>query len=155
MLRWKYEKNYEKKHGAISSQFRSFSFLIHREVAEKIHFEERYSNYGYEDVKYGNDLKAKGYIIHGIDNPLMNKDIEENDVFLKKTEDAISNAYKFREELKDSVTLIQVYNKYKIIMPLVRLFYIVFKPLIKKNLLSSNPSLFLFSFYKLGYYSNM
>jgi len=152
-LRWRYERDYEKKHGQISSQFRSFCFLIKKEVAEKVKFDENYTNYGYEDVMYGKELKKMGYEIFCIDNPLLNNDIEESKVFLQKTEQAISNAKKFETELADSIYLIQTYKKYKAIIPLFKLFFRISKPMIKKNLLSKDPSLFWFSVYKLGIYS--
>lgn len=154
-LRWKYEKEYEKKHGNVSTQFRSFCFLIKKEVAEKVKFDEKYANYGYEDVKYGKELRNAGYEIYCINNPLLNNDIEESKYFLKKTEQAISNAKKFENELADSIHLIQTYKKYKVIMPLFSVFFALSKPLIKKNLLSDDPSLFWFSIYKLGYYASL
>lgn len=154
-LRWRYEKCYESRHGMVSGQFRSFSFLISRKVAELISFDERYNNYGYEDVKFGDDMRAHGYEVFAIDNPVLNKDIEESDVFLRKTEIAVTNAYKFRDELRESVTLIRFHEKYKVIMPVVRIVFKSTRSLMRKNLTGSNPSLFLFSFYKLGYYSTL
>lgn len=154
-LRWKYEKRYEQRVGYISEQFRSFCFLIKREVADKVQFDERYKHYGYEDVQYGKDLKASGFQIYCIDNPLENKDIEDSQVFLSKTEEALNTAYMFRDDICDEVTVVRTYNKYKSLGWLMRLLFIMFKRPMKANLLSKNPSLVLFNLYKLGYYSTL
>ncbi|MBQ9665470.1 MAG: glycosyltransferase family 2 protein [Bacteroidaceae bacterium] len=155
MLRWKYEMDYEQKHGCISEQFRSFCFLITRRVAATVSFDERYRRYGYEDVQYGKDLAAAGFEVYGIDNPLENKDIETNEVFLQKTEEALRVAHQFRDDIGEHVTVAHTYFIYKRWAWGIRWFFRLFKPLLRKNLLSKNPSLFWFSVYKLGYYSTL
>ena len=155
MLRWKYEKAYERKYGYISEQFRSFSFLIHRSVAQKVRFDERYRGYGYEDVQFGKDLKAAGFTIHGIDNPLLNNDIEDNATFLRKTEEALWAAHHFRKDIGDLVKMNRLSTQYRVFSPLIRILYWLSAPLIRRNLLSGNPSLLLFGFYKLGYYVSL
>lgn len=154
-LRWKYEKRYEEKHGYISQQFRSFCFMVSREVAQKVRFDERFKMYGYEDVLFGKELEKAGYKIHGIENPLMNSDIEDNDVFLKKTEEALKTAHRFQKEIGDDVTIVHIYNKYRGMGWAMRVFFAMFKGVMKHNLLSSKPSLSLFSLYKLCYYSTL
>ena len=153
MLRWKYEKDYERRHGYVSEQFRSFSFLINRKVAEEVRFDERYRKYGYEDVQFGKDLKVTGFQVHSIDNPLLNTDIETNDVFLHKTEEALQTAYLFHDDLGERIGVIRLYNRLRLLSPLMRLTYRLFAHLMRCNLLSKHPSLLLFNLYKLGYYS--
>lgn len=153
MLRWKYEKDYERRHGNVSEQFRSFSFLISRDVAERVRFDERYQKYGYEDVQFGKDLQATGFRVYPINNPLMNADIETNDVFLRKTEEALQTAHMFHDDLWERIVVVRIYDRLRIISPLIRLFYRLFGSLMRHNLLSSSPSLLLFKLYKLGYYS--
>ncbi len=155
MLRWKYEKAYERKYGYISEQFRSFSFMIHRSVAQKVRFDERYRGYGYEDVQFGKDLKAAGFTIHGIDNPLLNNDIEDNATFLRKTEEALWAAHHFRKDIGDLVKMNRLSTQYRVFSPLIRILYWLSAPLLRRNLLSGNPSLLLFGFYKLGYYVSL
>lgn len=155
MLRWKYEKAYEKKHGYISQQFRSFCFLMARRVADKVRFDERYRHYGYEDVQFGKDLEEAGFRVHGIDNPLENKDIETNAVFLQKTEEAIRAAHQFRNDLGGRVTVACMYDQYRPCGWAIRLFFRLFRKPIRQNLLSPHPSLFWFSMYKLGYYATL
>lgn len=153
MLRWKYEKTYERKYGNISEQFRSFSFLITRKVANKVHFNERYNGYGYEDVQFGKDLEEAGFAIHSIDNPLLNEDIEDNATFLRKSEEALRVAHQFQQEIGNRVRVNRLYQKFRFLSPIMRLFHQLFSPLIRRNLLSAHPSLLLFNIYKLGYYA--
>ncbi|MCH5175858.1 MAG: glycosyltransferase family 2 protein [Prevotellaceae bacterium] len=155
MLRWKYEKAYEQKHGRISTQFRSFCFLISKRVSEQVRFDERYQNYGYEDVQYGKDIEAAGFKVFAIDNPLENKDIETNDVFLRKTEEALRTAHRFRKEIGDNVIVSSTYQKYRAVGWAIRLLFNMFRKPMQRNLLSANPSLAVFSLYKLGYYSTL
>ena len=155
MLRWKYEKAYERKYGNISEQFRSFSFLIHHSVVQKVRFDERYRGYGYEDVQFGKDLKAAGFTIHGIDNPLLNNDIEDNATFLRKTEEALRAAHHFREDIGDLVKMNRLSTRYRVFSPLIRILYRLSAPLLRRNLLGHHPSLKLFAFYKLGYYLSL
>lgn len=155
MLRWKYEKDYECKYGCISEQFRSFCFLISRKAAEAVRFDERYKMYGYEDVQYGKDLKAAGFTVFCIDNPLMNMDIEDNKTFLRKTEEALQSAKAFEAEIGDSVRVVQVMKKYRWCAGAMRLAFKLCAGAMRRNLLSANPSLTMFSLYKLGYYANL
>ena len=153
MLRWKYEKAYEQRHGYISTQFRSFCFLISRRVSENVKFDERYQEYGYEDVQYGKDLAAAGFNVFAIDNPLENTDIETNKVFLKKTEAALRTASKFQEDIGDLVVVTATYQKYKIFGWAMRIFFSLFRNSMQRNLFSANPSLMVFRLYKLCYFS--
>lgn len=155
MLRWKYEKAYERKYGNISEQFRSFSFLITRDVAHAVHFDERYDGYGYEDVQFGKDLEQAGFTVYGIDNPLMNDDIEDNETFLRKSEEALRAAFRFRQEIGDRVKINRIYHRNALFSWIVKWVYKLFAPLIRKNLLSAHPSLALFNLYKLGYYASL
>jgi len=154
-LRWKYEKAYEAQHGCISEQFRSFCFLISRQVTDQVRFDERYRHYGFEDVQFGLDLKAAGYTITSIDNPLGNKDFETNAIFIEKTEEALRAAFQFRHDIGEHITLTRIYDKYKAWGWALRGGFRILRPLLRRNLLSTQPSLFLFSVYKLGYYATL
>lgn len=154
-LRWRYEHEYELKHGCISDEFRSFCFMINRHVATAVRFDERYVAYGYEDVQYGKSLAAAGYEIFCIDNPLLNQDIETSSDYLAKTECALRTARQFHDELCDHVTVLRVYNRYKYLMWMIRIIFVVLRPLVRRNLVSPHPSTTLFAFYKLGYYATL
>lgn len=155
-LRWKYEKVYELRYGNVGKTFRSFAFTIRRSIFDKVRFCEEYRWYGWEDVQFGNALEALGAKVYCIDNPLENKDIETNVVFLKKTEEAMRTLSDFSDELSQSVGLLKFVNKIDR-MHLSWLFSLTFrltKPLLRRNLLGKSPNLRIFAFYKLGYYLN-
>lgn len=154
-LRWKYEKDYERRYGFVSQQFRSFCFLLTRRVADSVRFDERYRDYGFEDVQYGKDLKTAGYEVFAIDNPLENKDIEDSKDFLIKVEESLRSAYKFRDELAEHVSCVKFSREHSLFSHIVRIFYIMFKGAIRSNLLSKSPSLTMFKIYKLGYYTSI
>ena len=154
-LRWQYEKAYEKRHGYISEQFRSFCFLLSRRAAERVRFDERFRGYGFEDVRYGKDLQAAGFQVYGIDNPLENADIETNDVFLHKTEEALQAAHRFRNEVGDSITLVRTYERHKAWGWAMRLLFRMTGKAMRHNLVSHRPSLAIFSLYKLCYYASL
>ena len=168
MLRYSYEKNYENRlaqtagHGRKTDRkscsdidkFRSFCFMIKREVAESVVMDERFGRYGYEDVKYGIDLHRAGYAVHHIDNPLMNDEIETNLRFVRKTEEALETLHRFREELRGHVTLLDRAEKLERagLTPLLRLLATVCLKPLRHNLCGTHPAAGLFNLYKLLYY---
>lgn len=154
-LRWLYEREYERRHGYISKEFRSFCFLISRQAAERVQFDERYTTYGYEDVQFGMELQSAGYTITSISNPLENCDIEESKHFLHKTELALQNVCTFRQEIACNVRVAQAYHKCRSIAPLLRLCYSIFGGAMRANLIGTSPSLRVFSLYKLCYYAHL
>lgn len=152
-LRWKYEKDYEHRHGYVSEQFRSFSFMIRREVALHVPFDEGYRHYGYEDVQFGRDLQRAGYRIRGIDNPLLNTDIETNTAFLHKTEEALRTAHEFEDRLAEDITLLHLLCKHPWLRPLLRGLSYLCGGAVRRHLEhSTDPSLRLFALHKLMYY---
>lgn len=162
-LRYKYEMRYEKRisptilNSDPNSKFRSFCFLIHRDVTDHVKMDERFSAYGYEDVKYGMDLRKAGYKIYHIDNPLANDDLEENPKFVRKTEVALTTLHQFEDELADNVSIIRHIRrlrKYRLI-PIVRIVSRMVKAPIRNNLCSMHPVVGLFNLYKLIYYINI
>lgn len=159
-LRYRYEKNYERRlsidklNSDVRSKFRSFCFLIKREVAEAVTMDAQFGRYGYEDVKYGIDLRKAGFRIFHIDNPLMNDDIENNPDFVRKTEEALQTLHQFKDKLRGNVTLLDRAEQLKRIRlyPLLRLLSAIVCRPIRQNLCSCHPAVCLFNFYKLLYY---
>ena len=166
-LRYKYEKNYENRlaqhtkrnrescmNKSELNKFRSFCFLVRREVTESVFMDERFGRYGYEDVKYGIDLHNAGYEVHRIDNPLMNDEIETNPRFVEKTEEALENLHRFRTELRGHVTVLDRAERLKRmgLAPLLHLIATVCLKPLRHNLCSTRPAVGLFNLYKLLYY---
>lgn len=162
-LRYYYEKRYEKAFlKAIDNRptgwpFRSFCFMINKRVADVVLMDERFCQYGYEDVKYGLDLEAHGFTIYHINNPLLNNELEDNETFVEKTETAMQTLSRFRVELAEGVSLLQKVEKLKKrgLIPLIKRCGTPFMELIRKNLCGNHPCLQLFNLYKLLYYLNL
>lgn len=155
-LRWKYEKDYEHRHGYVSEQFRSFNFMIRREVVLRVPFDESYRRYGYEDVQFGRDLQRAGYRIRSINNPLLNTDIETNAVFLRKTEEALRTAREFEDRLAEDITFLRLLHQHHWLQPVLRLSHTLIGHALRRYLeRSSDPPLKIFALYKLLYFSSL
>ena len=113
-------------------------------------------------ISYGNDyifgslIKKKGIDIKHIDNPVLIDNIDENQIFIKKTHHALDNlisSYNKKIIKKHSISILKAY----IILDslLMKNIFVkitdLFKNLINKNLHSKNPNLFLFDLYRLNY----
>ncbi len=160
-LRYAYEKSAERRFTVKEraqrpfGMFRSFNFLISRKAFESCPFDESIRNYGYEDVLMGVQLERQGFQVLHIDNPLVNEDIERNGAYLRKTEESIQTLYAHRDKLEGNSGILRMYDalRRKKMLPCVLFLYRLFRPIIRRNLLGRHPNLFLFNFYKVGYYA--
>ena len=150
-LRWRYERNYEISQKEANKPFRTFCFMIKKQVFQQVRFNESYDGYGLEDMQFGIDLQKKGYSITYIDNPLLNNDLESNPQFLKKTEEALHTLYNHQEDLRTS-SLLNFIQHHPIIAHIAPIVYKMSHYLLVRNLLSTTPNITLFYFYKLGYF---
>lgn len=139
------------------ASFMTNNFLIQRKVYDLVKMDESLTGYGHEDTLFALELKSKGVAIDHIDNPLIHIGLETSDVFLDKTRQGIRNLAMLvkRNSLGSSVTLVAFYQKLKAfgLIPLLFLFGKVLDPSLQKHLLSSNPNLKLFDFYKLYHFA--
>ncbi len=90
-----------------------------------------------------------------IDNPLIHTGIDTNKEFLEKTEIAMLSLYKVSNIMpRNGSGIVEIARRLHRmnLAGLVQLLFKVFRRPIRANLLSSHPFLFLFQFYKLGYY---
>ena len=159
-LRYIYEYTADKKRSAALlplspyACFTTFNFLISRAIFLKIKFNESFTQYGYEDALFGVELKQRGISIRHIDNPLIHNGLDMNSEFLRKTEVALCTlstlGTTMQQEASVSRTAFRLKRLY--LDNLFGGFYRISSPLMRKNLLSKRPSMFLFSLYKLGYY---
>lgn len=159
-LRYTYEKQAEPRFTASRraqhpyAWFRSFNFLIRRDVFEAHPFDETITEYGFEDTLLGKALQADGISVIHMDNPLVNGDIETNAVFLRKTECALRTLYRHRDILEGCSGVLSLYNKLqscKLVYP-VSWIYQKCHSRITANLEGEHPSLKLYAFYKIGYF---
>lgn len=157
-LRWRYEKTAERRFTAEARSqrpydaFRTFNFLIPRSVMVAAPFDENFRRYGYEDVLLGRRLQEMGVPVVHIDNALMNMDIETNETFLRKTEEANGTLCDFYDLLRHHSGIIRCYERLerlRLAAGVSRLFGWL-KPMLRRQLLGQRPSVFLFGCYKLG-----
>ncbi|MBV8327049.1 glycosyltransferase [Chryseobacterium sp.] len=159
-LRNKYSLEREIFSGARSADFSLFktvNFVIRRTVFEKFPFNEELTDYGYEDFVFAQLLELNKVKFLAINNPVIHFDDTGNDVFLKKIEIGMKSLWKLSErpENKPFIRKVKVYRvavklKQLKLIWLFLFFYGIFENKIKKNLLSENPDIRYFDFYKLG-----
>ncbi len=160
-LRWKFGKKHEEIPPLESQKnpylnIRGCNFFIPREIFLRYPFTTLYASYGYVDTFFALSLqKASVEAVH-IDNPVYHLGLEENEVYVHKFEKSIKNAKWLVEthpEIANHLRLVVFYKKMKNLglHQLISIIFRTFRKPILKNLYSSNPSLFLFQVYKLGY----
>ncbi len=160
-LSWKYGKLRESKpiHTRLLSPNKSFmtnNFLIQRVLLEEIKFDERLTQYGHEDTLFGFELSKRNVSITHIENPVLNGEIENNKIYLSKTEKAIQNLVKIVDFTKNDSEFIQdnklliSYQKIKKIELFLRLIFLTLRPTIRVLLTNGIVNLYLIDFYKLG-----
>ena len=95
-LRWKYSTVRESKPVTIRNNdihlgFKTNNFIIKRSIFESIRFNENLTGYGHEDTLFGFELLKAQVPIRHIENPVLNKSIDDNETFLSKSEHAVKN----------------------------------------------------------------
>lgn len=164
-LRFKYEKQADKHRSAKEralnpyDKFTAFNVMAKRSAFDKIRFDESCKEYGYEDALFGLELKEKEISISHIDNPLVHMGLDTNERFLEKTDISLKTLIQLQSQGKmltgsrvgDMAKKIERLRLQGVYLWLFR----VFEKQIIRNLLSRNPSLFLFSLYKLGRYISL
>lgn len=159
ILRWKYGKKREaltfeqRKKG--KSNYTNVNILLHKTVFNTVLFDEKVRFYGYEDVIFSTKL-LQYFSIFPVDNPVYHLDESTSEEFLNKSETALQTLHFLTQNNliqtnKVKIAKIYVFLKKWNLIFFVQLFYRIFKKPIKRNLLSSNPNLFLFDLYRLGY----
>lgn len=162
-LRYKYEKAAEKFRSAEYrnihpfERFGTFNFMARRSVLLEVPFDERCTEYGYEDTLMGIEMRRQGKKVLHIDNPLMHLGFDNNATFLKKTETSLHSLKKIEKDMLPYTPLGKMVIKLRRIhlASIIGGIFRILKPLLRRNLLGNNPNLTLFSFYKLGYYLSL
>lgn len=162
-LRFKYEKGADLHRSAAERslhpyrQFSTFNFMMRRSTFLCILFDKNCREYGYEDALFGVELQQRGIGILHIDNPLIHLGLDTNEAFLRKSETALRTLKALNGKMEQHSRVGQTYARLRQrhLTGAMRLFFRLFRPLMRHNLLSKHPSLFLFSLYKLGYYTSL
>lgn len=136
------------------------NLLIKKEIISQCPFDATITNYGYEDLCFLSVLKTKNIKISHIDNPTYHLNLETSVVFLDKTRTAIKNLVdiinsgKF-PNIESKINSVYIISKKLRLVAITASIFNKTESKIISNLLSKNPSLFLFDLYKLGYYCSM
>ena len=158
-LRSLYEKAAESAHTPEERQlspyrdFHTANFMIKRTLMLQHLFDERFRNYGYEDVLFGKAMEKAAIPILHIDNPMSFEIFEENEHFVSKTEEGLRTLYQFRHELQGYSRLLdRVQN-----LPHtpIRWWHRLFGAIERRLLTSRHPSLWVFNAYKIGYFLSL
>lgn len=163
-LRYKYERSADRYRLAAqrsahpNRQLSTFNFLVKAKLFHEVGgFDERCTEYGYEDMLFGVVLESHGIQITHIENPLVHMGIDTNEEFLGKTETALRTLHKLGGKATDYSTLAQTakWLRKRGLAPATLKIFNSSRNLIRRNLLSRHPSLHLFQFYKLCYFMTL
>ncbi|MBC3757453.1 glycosyltransferase family 2 protein [Hyunsoonleella sp. SJ7] len=153
-LRWLYTKKRER------SEITSANFLIKKELIVQNKFNESLKSYGYEDVFFFNALRRMGIQINTIKNPVIHLGNDDANDFLLKTNSALDN---LMLSIKNNDTKAEHHRIAKTflwffklgLVGLISKLFLIAKPLLIQNFNSSYPLIFLYDFYRLGYFSTL
>jgi glycosyltransferase involved in cell wall biosynthesis len=162
LLRWVYGTqrealSLEKRIKKPNNHALTSNLLIKKDLFIQNPFDASITKYGYEDLCFLSKLVIKNIPVSHIDNPTFHLNLETSILFLNKTKIALENLdfiidSKIIPKLDSKIiTAYEVLNKLK----LTQIVAFIFKKSenkIEANLLSENPSLYLFDWYKLGYF---
>ena len=163
VLHWKYGKSREVKCAKTRGlkpyhSFMTNNFMVHKQILNRIRFDENIMGYGHEDTLLGFELMQQKLSMVHINNPLLHIHLETHAVFLKKSQEAIANLYGIylRSNTPDQfakfVRLLRWSKKTgnsfigRLLIFLAR----YNKNLLTKNLMSSNPCLLFFDLFRLS-----
>ena len=162
LLRWKYGN--ERESIPLSERLKNpyhfvftWNLLLKREILSKHYFPYNVKEYGYEDVVFIKQLQENKTPIQHIENRLVHQNTETSLVFINKTEAAVRTLHQLILSKKLELSDTKIGKAYKIIQfwQLQTIVTFLFKKTSKMmivNLTSSNPSLIVLDFYKLGYF---
>jgi len=160
MLHWLFGSNREalpakKRNKSPYLNFLSNNFVIPAEIFAKQAFDPLHEGYGYEDTLFATSLQKAGIPIRHTDNPLIHAGLENNDIFLKKTLNALDNLVEMYQAGSILETrLIRAYHWLKKLGLSGSLMKYLEKrnEAYEQNLLSSAPRLMYFDLWKLYHF---
>ena len=160
-LRYYFGKNREEVSAVIRNNqpykvIISANFLIRKSIFLQINKAETKNLYGL-DYLFGGLLKTNSSKVHHIDNEVYHHGIDRNEDYLEKTKKAVETLYyinKTKKLTKHDNSLLNAYKRLKLtyLSGLFGKVLLKFDERIERNLLSENPSMFLFDLYRLGYF---
>lgn len=165
ILRWKYGMkrealNVDDRNKDKYLRFLTLNFMIHKEVFDQVSFNEEIPNLRHEDTLFALELKKHKVNLSHINNPVYHLGLESNEVFLKKSMQSVEALHFFIEQglINTDDTLL---TRFFVIVTNLRIHGILayvyrkFKTTFEKHLISRNPNLLIFDFYRLCYICNL
>jgi glycosyltransferase involved in cell wall biosynthesis len=162
LLRWKYSivresKSIEERLKNPNLGFKSNNFLIQKTVFEKVKFNETLLGYGHEDTLFGFELTQNTISIAHIDNPVLNKNLDDNPAFLNKTNEGLKSLLQVleivnhNEQFTHNIKLLVAYQRIKnnLVLKVGFSVSIVLLPLLTYFLKKGFFTLRMFDLYKL------
>jgi glycosyltransferase involved in cell wall biosynthesis len=160
ILRYVYGKTSEEKTASVRSKnpfqyIFSGNFLITKNDFAENNFQGIGKYYGL-DPFFAYQLMINGKKVIHIDNAVYHLGLDQNEVYFKKSMEAIDVRRELMVNLKDMAKINQMtryyltLKKYKV-LPIVSFSFYLFGPVLKKMTLNNNPSMLCFKIYKLGY----
>jgi glycosyltransferase involved in cell wall biosynthesis len=149
-LRWRYGRAREMRPATLRQrdprgQLSINNALLPRALASKFPFDERLSGYGHEDTKFGLELSCAGVPVRHLDNPVLHDGLDTAASFLQKSEQAVANFARLlrEDDLGASSRLAQAAQRLRRanLAASVQAVLALSEPLLRRNLLSTNPSL--------------
>lgn len=158
-LRWAYGTYREGKSASERQKHEHFvisqNLFIKKEVFLKLNMIQS-RRYGLDNI-FSYQIISNDLCVLHINNPILHEGLENNVIFLKKSLEAIESLVYFEREgiMGEGFTSLQqayVKSRKLRITGLLNHMLTPFSNSIRKNLLSTNPSLFLFDLYRLHHY---
>ncbi|QHI36346.1 hypothetical protein IMCC3317_17080 [Kordia antarctica] len=161
VLRWIYGKerealNVKQREEAIYLRFLTLSFLIKKSVFHKVKFNEDIPNARHEDTLFANDLKHAEIHMTHIQNPVYHLGLDTSADFIRKSMESVEVLVIFLKNNlieHDDILITKVFTRMKkfSLNHVLSSMYSWFGNRFEKNLLSNNPSMFIFDLYRLTY----
>ena len=161
LLRWVYGRKrealpYELRNKNPHLSLLTLNFLIHQSVFKKVSFNETIPNLRHEDTLFSYNLMQQRVPVTHIDNPVYHLGLDRFENAMQKEHESLLAL----KNLIDQQLIPAEYTKISRTLDSLRKWKLVafiaflqkqLRPLFDKNLRSTNPSLFVFDLYRLGY----
>ena len=164
-LRWKYGRNIEDKtsNQRNSSVYKTLMFnntVIKKSCFDQIKFDSNLKKYGHEDTLFAYQVSLLNLKVLHIENAIEHGAIDESAVFISKVKNSLNNLILLDKENKIKPSFIKMLSLYHVLKDyklqyFVAYFFNVSNKILYKQLVSKNPSLFLFNLYRLGYFCSI
>ncbi|WP_046744973.1 glycosyltransferase family 2 protein [Kordia zhangzhouensis] len=161
VLRWVYGREREalsvqQREEASYLRFLTLSFLIKKTVFQKVKFNEDIPNARHEDTLFANDLKHANVHMTHIHNPVYHLGLDTSKEFIQKSLESVAVLILFLKNgliEHNDILITKVFKRVKMFgfNHILAIMYRWFGTSFEKNLVSNNPSMFIFDFYRLTY----